>query len=376
MIETVGRRGPAIDENLQRVVMNPQPDGFRERVVRAAQAALGATGSVGPLELLQQMRLLQPSHVDSWRHGRLEVLETCIEGSPKKLARAFHLFHEWARELGLKRIEASYLRADRRGHQPLRVTLSGDPDQEAFYRTHYVPGDLSERRQAQVEAKLKKAPDLIVFETVAESVSCSECQAELLQGNMLFMENGQPLCLGCADLDRLEYLPRGDAAMSRRARKYSALAAVVVRFSRARRRYERQGLLVSADAIARAEKECLADAPERAAQRLKERERRSQEDAAFVEELSVAIARLYPRCSVAEVRAIAEHTARRGSGRVGRSAAARALNSEAITLAVIAHIRHSHTNYDLLLMRGTDRAEARRAIRDTVEQRLRDWAPG
>jgi hypothetical protein len=40
------------------------------------------------------------------------------------------------------------------------------------------------------------------------------------------------------------FLPAGDAALSRRARKASTLSAVVVRFSRPRKRYERQGILV------------------------------------------------------------------------------------------------------------------------------------
>src|SRR5438874_6527677 len=54
------------------------------------------------------------------------------------------------------------------------------------------------------------------------------------------LEKSQSLCLSCADLDRLVFLPAGDTALSRRARKHSPLSAVVVRFSRARGRYERK----------------------------------------------------------------------------------------------------------------------------------------
>ena len=61
------------------------------------------------------------------------------------------------------------------------------------------------------------------------------------------------LCLACADLDHLEFLPSGDAALTRRSRKYSKLAAVVLKFSKARKRYERKGLLVEQQAIAKAE---------------------------------------------------------------------------------------------------------------------------
>jgi hypothetical protein len=61
--------------------------------------------------------------------------------------------------------------------------------------------------------------------------------------------------------------------------------------------------------------------------------------------------------------AIARHTALRGSGRVGRSAAGRALGTEALTLAVVASVRHQDTDYDDLLTSGVPRAEARDRIR-------------
>jgi hypothetical protein len=74
-----------------------------------------------------------------------------------------------------------------------------------------------------------------------------------------FMEGERPLCLACADLDHLVYLPRGDTALTRRARKHSALSAVVVRFSRTRKRYERQGVLVEESALEQAGEECSAE---------------------------------------------------------------------------------------------------------------------
>ncbi len=143
------------------------------------------------------------------------------------------------------------------------MTADGNPDQEKFYRTHYAPAGLSEKKTKQLSAKLSKAPDLVVFEKVSTDGYCTECGAELLKGNFLLVEKGQPLCLGCADLDHRVFLPAGDVALSRRARKQSPLSAVVVRFSRARQRYERQGLLVTPEALATAEEECVADAAER-----------------------------------------------------------------------------------------------------------------
>ena len=84
------------------------------------------------------------------------------------------------------------------------------------------------------------------------------------------MEGKGAVCLACADLDDLIFLPSGNTALTRRARKHSILSAVVLRWSRARKRYERQGLLVEQQAIERAEADCLADDEVRA--RRKERE--------------------------------------------------------------------------------------------------------
>ena len=42
-------------------------------------------------------------------------------------------------------------------------------------------------------------------------------------------------------------------------RRHSTLSAVVLKWSRARNRYERQGLMVEEQALEKAEEECLAD---------------------------------------------------------------------------------------------------------------------
>jgi hypothetical protein len=214
--------------------------------------------------------------------------------------------------------------------------------------------------------------DLVVFDILRDS-QCAECLEELWKGDFLFMEGGRPLCLGCADLDHLVYLPRGDAALTRRARKHSALSAVVVRFSRSRGRYERQGVLVEEPALNRAEEECRADAPERRAKRERDRLRRADEDHDLTLLMAEEILKLFPGCPPSEARAIAAHTSVRGSGRVGRTSAGRALEEAALTAAVTAAVRHKHTPYDRLLMRGYSRRDAREAIGGTVDRMLESW---
>jgi hypothetical protein len=103
-----------------------------------------------------------------------------------------------------------------------------------------TPAELESTSAPSDQPSPSEAKDLVVFEILRES-KCAECGKELLGGDFLFIEGGRPLCLSCADLDHLVFLPRGDTALTRRARKHSSLSAAVVRFSSARKRYERPG---------------------------------------------------------------------------------------------------------------------------------------
>lgn len=181
------------------------------------------------------------------------------------------------------------------------------------------------------------------------------------------------LCLACADLDHLAFLPSGDAVVTRRARKHSTLAAVVLKWSRARKRYERQGILVEERALEQAEKECLADADVRERRRQRGSERRAELDQQYVEQFAARIRELYPRCPAGRERMIAEHACLKYSGRVGRTAAAKSLSEEAVDLAIIAHIRHAETQYDRLLQRHGDRRDARASVAEEVDRIRERW---
>jgi hypothetical protein len=217
-----------------------------------------------------------------------------------------------------------------------------------------------------------RSKELVVFDILRDS-KCTGCGKVVWKGDFLFLESGDPLCLSCADFDHLVYLPRGRAALTRRAKKYSALSTVVVRFSRSRGRYERQGILVEESALERAEEQCLADAQQRSARRSRDELRRAEHDRDLAARMTEAILERFPGCPSEEARAIAAHTAVRGSGRVGRTSAGRALEAEALTAAVVAAVRHNHTRYDQLLMSGWTRIDAREAIRDAVHRVIESW---
>jgi hypothetical protein len=352
---------------------NKQPRELKERVEQAANAVLQASGSVGPLELLLQMSLLAPSHFAGWQKGSISTLEDVIQGSPEKRQQSFQHFQQWAKDRGMKPVKAPYLRSTPGGDIPLRVTTGDDPAPEEFFQTRYIPNDFSNAKTARTVAKMSKPKDIVIFETVSQSVICTECKTELGKGDFLFMEKGKPLCLTCADLNQLEFLPSGDAALTRRARKFSRFSAVVVRFARTRRRYERQGILVEPEAIEKAEQECLSDEDQRMARREREATRRAAQDEKLVSEMVQFIQQIYPNCPVDEAEKIARHTAERGSGHVGRSAAGRNLEEQALELAVAAWIRHRHTDYDKFLSSGHERFDARELVRHKVREVLDRW---
>lgn len=221
---------------------------------------------------------------------------------------------------------------------------------------------------------MSRADPLKVFISHRDSV-CGECHEELgTKAWILLAGDRGALCMACADLDHLVFLPSGDAALTRRAKKHSQLSAVVLKWSRARKRYERQGLLVEEAALARAEEECLADEDVR--QRRKERNalRQAELDAQYLNQFAERVRELFPCCPSGRERMIAEHACRKFSGRVGRSAAAKELAEEAVRLAVVAHVRHAETDYDRLLGSGWDRFDAREHVRGQVERVLQSWA--
>lgn len=211
----------------------------------------------------------------------------------------------------------------------------------------------------------------IVVVAARREWACAECGTN--ERRWLRMQDVGPLCVDCADLGHLVFLPTGDAALTRRAKKASGLWAVVVRFSTTRKRYERQGLLVEEAALEKAEAGCLADADLRARRADRDRARREEQDVELQALFADAIARMYPRCPPERATAIAKHAAERGSGRVGRSAAGRAIDEHAVTVAVVASIRHIDTAYDMLLMTGVPRDEARAEVAGDIESVLDSW---
>jgi hypothetical protein len=290
---------------------------LERRVARAAEEALAERRLVSPIDVLCGLGWLHPSNVERWRRGRPERLEDVVFIEPWKIETAVGLLQAWARERGLEPSERSYP-ARSRTPRELRFSAGGDSELERAYKTHWLSPQFGDAERARLDRREGRRPDLVVIQPLGE-FTCAACGTQ--RTGLLMMEDPGSICMACADMDHLLFLPSGDAALTRRARAASGLSAVVVRFSRARRRYERQGILVEEQALESAEAECLADEQARARRREREASRRAEEDRDLQQRMADEIRRLFPGCPPERAREIAGHTAARGSGRVGRSSA-------------------------------------------------------
>jgi hypothetical protein len=338
---------------------------LRGRVEKSAERVLEEQRSVTPIDVCCAMGWVSPVTVERWRQGRIDVLESELPVRDGRLGELAGHLKAWAAAKGLTPVDAEYLSAARHP-RPLRIL--SDQELEREWRIRWESPDLTARQKE----KLAAPPDLLVIIPVKDW-TCAECGGT---GDFLIMDEPGPLCLTCSDMDHLEFLPSGDAALTRRSKKASRLSAIVVKWNRNRKRYERQGILAESAAIEQAEQECLADADLRARRRERDAERRADEDVEFQKEFAAEITRMFPGCPADRADAIARHAGLRGSGRVGRSAAGRRLDEQAVTLAVRASIRHQDTDYDDLLMSGVPRDEARERISDAIDRVLGVFSRG
>ena len=208
-----------------------------DRVSKAAETTLAVQHYVSPLDVLLGIGWLDPGTVKRWRQGQIDSLEEAIQTNLARISEAMRLFRTWAAGKGLFASETDYV-ARMPQRQTLRFSRSGNPTVEKLYRTHWVSPELSEKKRERLAEKASRAPELVVIQPLNTEWTCHRCGGS---GGLLVMEKPGPACLGCVGLDDLEFLPAGDALLTRRVTAKSARSADVVRFSRSRRRYERLG---------------------------------------------------------------------------------------------------------------------------------------
>jgi hypothetical protein len=221
-----------------------------DRVTAAAEAALTAQDYVSAIDILVGIRWVDDGAVKRWRRGQVGYLEQVIQTKQSRISEALELLRSWATAKGLAPSEMQYV-AQTPQRQTLRFGASGDAAIERLYRTHWVSPELSTAKRKRLVEKANRPPELVVISPLNDAWKCYRCGGT---GDLLLMEDLGPACLRCAGLGGLVFLASGDALLTRRVKAKSARQAVVVRFSRSRRRYERQGLLVEPQVLADVER--------------------------------------------------------------------------------------------------------------------------
>ena len=139
---------------------------LEDRVTRAAEATLAEQSYVSAVDVLLRLGWLAPTHLDLWRQGRVECLEQMVQAGLGKQSTAMRTLRTWASRRGLTPSETAYV-ARTRDRRLLRFSVSGNPDIELAYRTHWVSPDLSARKAERLRAAANQPPDLVVIAAAA-----------------------------------------------------------------------------------------------------------------------------------------------------------------------------------------------------------------
>ena len=189
-------------------------------------------------------------------------------------------------------------------------------------------------------------PDLVVIQPVKD-FTCAECGDS--SGDLLTMDDAGPLCMSCADMDHLVFLPAGDAALTRRAKKATGFPPSSCGGAGPANGMSGRVPPAEEPALDQAEQECLADSDARSRRRERDGARRADEDVEFQRQFAAEITR--------RIRAAHGARGRTSPGTRGCAAAVASavladglvFDERAIALAVVASIRHEDTDYDELL---------------------------
>ncbi|KAK2751101.1 hypothetical protein FQN57_000176 [Myotisia sp. PD_48] len=98
----------------------------------------------------------------------------------------------------------------------------------------------------------------------------------------------------------------------------------------------------------------------------------AQKDARDLRKARLLLEKEFPCMPEPDINAVLNHAFLKGSGRVGRSGTVGS-DENKVRLAVEAHIRHVHTDYDRLIKLGLSREEAREDIWEDVKKIKKSW---
>lgn len=96
-----------------------------------------------------------------------------------------------------------------------------------------------------------------------------------------------------------------------------------------------------------------------------------KKDTALEDKARVELLKQFPRIPKDRVQQILRHMLRKRSCRVGRSKDME--TRQMVALGVTAHIRHRCTDYDRRMAQGIVKEEARRRVKDDIENVVKEW---
>jgi hypothetical protein len=116
-------------------------DPLYPRIVRAVETILEHGKVVAPVDVLVEMDLLAPGHLEDWRRGRVPYLEQVINCNLTRLSRLLRILRFHAHDLNLVPSVTAYMRWGKGPKRRIRFTKSGNPKLEEAYARHFVwPG--------------------------------------------------------------------------------------------------------------------------------------------------------------------------------------------------------------------------------------------
>ena len=190
---------------------------FADRVARAAEAAFAAQRFVGATDVLVGIGWLDPERWSAGA-GQIDCLETAVQANLSRVSEAMRLFRSWANAKGLFASPTEYV-----ARTPRRESAALQPKRRCRYRgvriAHIGCRRSFPRRSANASRKRRAAPGTGRCPATESGV---EMPSVRRAGDLLMMEDPGPACLRCVGLDDLEYLPAGDALLTRRAKASSA----------------------------------------------------------------------------------------------------------------------------------------------------------
>jgi hypothetical protein len=136
---------------VKKVTLNDyRSDKFYPRINRAVAAILDRGDIVTPIEVFQEMGLLERERVEDWRRGRIPYLEKVIRCNLSSAGRILRILRMHTHDLNLRPSVTIYRRWGKGPKVPLRFSKSGVAAIEESYSRHFVR--LRSKRVENLEA--------------------------------------------------------------------------------------------------------------------------------------------------------------------------------------------------------------------------------